>query len=141
MHGTTFLKVKIKALAAEARIIRFQERKSVGDIRSALSNHRRGDVRRAARETLLAYGYLRGRTYAQVEASTNSTPNWKRVAAMVKRYGPFSYDPTPLEDWATDARTRPRPDLGGTTVGPAVHRVGVVSKVVASVRGSSVACR
>lgn len=108
------LKVKIKSLAAEARIIRHEEsrvkttrkyrkaaRRSLvlgarpqGDVkRPPLSNsereravkmattptpeqlrlhgslrgHRTGDVRSEARSALIAYGFLRGRTFAQTE--------------------------------------------------------------------------
>lgn len=65
------LKVKIKSLAAEARVIRTEESKAKarGDRHkvNSLHNHRVGIVRNEARLSLLCYAMLRGRTYAQVE--------------------------------------------------------------------------
>lgn len=81
------LKVKIKALAAEAKIIRFEERRVAGQIREDLYLHRVQVVRREARATHLAYGYLRGRSYQQLEASCVEPPDWKKIESMVKRYG------------------------------------------------------
>lgn len=87
------LKVKIKALAAEAKIIRFEERRVAGQIREDLYLHRVQVVRREARATHLAYGYLRGRSYQQLEASCVEPPDWKKIESMVKRYG----SPTAIE--------------------------------------------
>ncbi|WP_027685072.1 hypothetical protein [Rhizobium leguminosarum] len=120
-----YLKVKIKSLAAEAQMIRKEERKcNIGcrarvKIRRRLrkSNelttaertrmerqlskpsetamqafwglrlHRTYDVREEARAAHVAYGFLRGRTYAQVEGAALSSPKWDRVEALVKKYG------------------------------------------------------
>lgn len=83
------LKVKIKSLAAEAKIIRFEERKRPRGSyeRMDLAEHRRGIVRTAARETLLAYGFLRGRSYESMEAKCHEAPNWAAVKKMVEKYG------------------------------------------------------
>ncbi len=89
--STIFLKIKLKSLAAEARIIHEQERKTKGaaynGVRESLHLHRVMDVRRETRATHLAYGFLRGRTWAQIESYSTSPPDWKRVEAMVKKYG------------------------------------------------------
>ena len=85
-----FLKIKLKSLAAEARIIRAQERKTKGkhnDTRESLYLHRTKDVRGEARATHVAYGFLRGREYACIEPKSYTQPDWKRVEAMVKKYG------------------------------------------------------
>lgn len=87
-----FLKVKIKSLAAEAHIIRTEERRARGTLRDELHNHRVITVRQEQRATLLAYGFLRGRTLAQIEPhslppSLRAQPDWKRVETMVKKYG------------------------------------------------------
>ncbi len=65
----THLKIKIKSLAAESRIIRLEEKKWRGGhpMRISLWDHRVKAVRNEARAALLAYGFLRGRTYRQVE--------------------------------------------------------------------------
>jgi hypothetical protein len=120
-----YLKVKIKSLAAEAQMIRSEERKcNIGcrarvKIRRQLrkSNelttgqrakmerqivkpsetamkafwglrlHRTYDVREEARAAHVAYGFLRGRTYQQIEGAALTSPNWTRVQRLVEKYG------------------------------------------------------
>lgn len=101
MLKTRFLKVKIKALAAEARIIRIEELRSHGELRSALYKHRVYDVRAEARATQIAYGYLRGRLFIVIEPNAQTVPDWKRVEAMVKKYG-TSEQLTDLAAWHKD---------------------------------------
>jgi hypothetical protein len=99
-----FLKIKIISLAAEARIIRAEERKWPRErdfpleqrqepgskkrwvTRVELASHRRVVVRGEARSALLAYGYLRGRAYRQIEATSHEPPNMTRVAEIVCRF-------------------------------------------------------
>lgn len=87
------LKIKIKTLAEEARIIR-KEEKRIKDGKEEnkyhindLHLHRVGVVRRCARETHLAYAYLRGFSYSDIEKSAKRKPNWDAVAKMVAKYG------------------------------------------------------
>jgi hypothetical protein len=89
-----FLKVKIKSLSAEARIIRIEELRSRGDLRDALRRHRREDVRREQRATQIAYGYLRGIKLDRIEPNAKSDPDWERIKAMVKKYGSEDQRPT-----------------------------------------------
>lgn len=91
----TYLKVKIKSLAAEARIIRREEflAKKHGNraLLDGLHAHRTFDVRLAARRTLLAYGYLRGRWYGTIESNAKTAlaiTDIKSIARMVVKYGP-----------------------------------------------------
>ncbi len=89
------LKVKIRSLADEARTIRKEERKphkdmdDVGysDERRGLWIHRTGLVRREARHALLAYGFIRGRRYRQMEAECEIEPDWRAVQRLVAKYG------------------------------------------------------
>lgn len=91
----TYLKVKIKSLAAEAQIIRAEERvwkaREISEGRPTffgLRHHRVIDVRNEARVALLAYGFIRGVSYARMEGpGTKSWPNWTRVAQLVAKYG------------------------------------------------------
>jgi hypothetical protein len=89
------LKIKLKSLAAEVRIIKNQERKYKGPNwgssyqRSLLQRHRLDVVRPEIRHTHLAYGYLRGRSLDQIESCAKTEPDWERVYAMVKKYGSF----------------------------------------------------
>lgn len=83
------LRVKIKSLAVEAQIIRREERKTFGTLREELYRHRMDVVRYEARHAHLAYGFIRGLTYEQMESSTNQSPNWERVRQLLKKYGPW----------------------------------------------------
>lgn len=99
-----FLKVKVKSLAAEARIIRLEERRAGhGDLRDRLAVHRRWSVRFEARHSLLAYGYLRGISYVAMERTTrdDNAPDWNHVEQMVKRFGPPKHN-TGFEQWKTN---------------------------------------
>lgn len=103
--SNVFLKVKVKTLAEEARIIRREERikkaqaryaraKGKDDagigidmVREQLYMHRKFQVRKEARCTHLAYAYLRGIPYTMLERTMKTQPNWENVARMVKKYG------------------------------------------------------
>lgn len=119
----TYLKVKIKSLAEEARIIRREEwqikSRPVGYRESGwlaklngLHHHRTQVVRREARATQLAYGFLRGRRYSQIEAAASTEPSWDRVAAMVRKYGSVRWPvtetiPELLKLWKKDQLPEP----------------------------------
>lgn len=110
--SVVFLKVKVKSLAAEAKIIRHEERRCkniqrFGDekertvawlLRGSLAGHRRGVVRKEARHSLLALGYLRGNLYRAMERTCHENPNWEEVERMVKKYGPPAHN-TSFENW------------------------------------------
>lgn len=87
------LKVKIKSLAAEARIIKDEIKKTRDPgLRYSLHEHNVLVVRHEARHTLLAYGFLRGRTYEQLENKCkHQMPDWKKVRKMVEKYGRLIY--------------------------------------------------
>jgi hypothetical protein len=113
-----YLKIKIMSLAAEARIIRKEERKWPGpsDARQGLHRHRVIDVRRECRVANLAYGFLRGRSYRALEAKCYEEPNWQRVAELIRKYGqtglPADDIRKALKDWIVfDARM----EQGGLT--------------------------
>lgn len=94
-----YLKVKIKSLAEEAKIIRKEEKGPHSDRdeyghsarQMGLQLHRTGVVRREARHALLAYGFLRGRRYRQMEAKCEFPPDWESVQRMVVKYGLQGY--------------------------------------------------
>jgi hypothetical protein len=89
----TYLKIKIVSLAAEARLIRREERRYRGPkwgpspVRLGLHRHRIHEVRPEARHALLAYGFLRGRSYRQIESRAGCVPNWDRVQDLILKYG------------------------------------------------------
>ena len=84
-----YLKIKIKSLAEEAKIIRFEERLWPGQSEEyvGLHHHRTYDVRNEARSAQLAYGYLRGRKYRQLEAKCYIAPNRERIRDLIYKYG------------------------------------------------------
>ena len=86
MKELTFLKVKIKSLAEEAKIIKLEEKRNKL-AREELYLHRIQVVRTEARATLLAYGFLRGRKYRELENSGTMPPNIKsRIIKMIDKY-------------------------------------------------------
>ena len=88
MDERTYLKVKIKSLAEEARIIRLETKRARKiSIKNGLALHRTGIVRLEARHTQLAYGFLRGLAYSQMESKTHKEPDWKKIKRMIEKYG------------------------------------------------------
>ena len=112
MSRATHLKIKIKTLAAEASFIRKEERKALKAGRywhyadaprdpdksgramadayrtyESLHEHRTGIVRTVARTNLLAYGFLRGTSYAEMESYSKTDPDWNSIEKLAKRFG------------------------------------------------------
>src|SRR3990172_8779960 len=111
-----FLKIKVKSLAAEAKFIRKEERecktlkvevpvkdrdgnvlrmKTIRKLKvrkvemfNALRNHRVGVVRSEARNTLIAYAFVRGKNYSTVAPKDKRLVDVDSVRRMVKKYGP-----------------------------------------------------
>ena len=101
MKSTIQLKVKIKTLAAEARIIKQEEQRAKKrrktELLQSLTEHRKGVVRQEARLSLLAYGFLRGRSLQQIESSQRPV-DWQKVQVMAQRYG-NSFNRAEFESW------------------------------------------
>lgn len=94
------LKIKSKSLAEEARIIRKEEKRTNGTTHDALHHHRVIKVRREARDTYIAYGFIRGTSYSSIEPHTREDrigPNWSNVGSMCKRYGDWK-NPVNIEE-------------------------------------------
>jgi hypothetical protein len=85
------LRVKVKSLAAEARIIRQEERRYTGVLRNELWEHRTKVVRFHARNAHVAYGIIRGLTIDQIEPVRHTDPNWDEVTRMVRKYGSLEF--------------------------------------------------
>ncbi|MHA1952145.1 MAG: hypothetical protein ACW987_20060 [Candidatus Thorarchaeota archaeon] len=94
-----FLKVKIKSLAEESRIIRREEKKAETALRNRLHEHRTYDVRRESRAALLAYGYLRGKPLSVVERGAERCFDIDRRAhSIVRKFG-TSVAHADFEEW------------------------------------------
>jgi hypothetical protein len=84
------LKVKVKSLMEEAQIIRKEERKAKGKLRSELHEHRVRTVRLESRLTHIAYGFVRGRSLTRTEPVYKNglkASDWKRILGMYISYG------------------------------------------------------
>ena len=103
-----YLKMKIMSLAAEARIIRREEKRWPGpsSARFGLREHRINDVRKEARAALLAYGFLRGRALREIERTHERSPDWQRVAELVKKYGSPAQAKEQLPAWIESGKER-----------------------------------
>ena len=88
MNKKLALKIKVKHLAEEARIIRKEEKRSYGDTRDWLYLHRINSVRPECRASHIAYAFAKGKTLKQVEKYPQEIPItvWARVTKMVKLY-------------------------------------------------------
>lgn len=85
-----FLKVKIKSLAEESRIIRLEEKKArTTKLLNELYEHRIKVVRRECRAALLAYAFLRAKPLCQVEPSERRDTDYvdRRAHKIVKKFG------------------------------------------------------
>lgn len=85
----TYLKIKIKNLAAEAGIIRTEERKTHGMAKWDLQHHRKTVVRNEARRSLIAYQFIRGRDPSCHfhESVLARHQDWEPIERMVRKYG------------------------------------------------------
>ena len=106
--GISYLRVKIKSLAEEARIIRKEERKALDHSDRAtyegLRKHRTQDVRGEARAAQLAYAFVRGRPYAKIETRPDPLPwNFRfvllRVAVIANKYSKLTVTKNDIERW------------------------------------------
>lgn len=61
------LRINVKSLAEEARIIRKEAKRCSPLYRDGLTNHRRNELRFASRIAQLALAYVRGKKYREVE--------------------------------------------------------------------------
>lgn len=101
---STQLKIKILSLSAEAVIIRRQEHKLAkvlarkGKAKGTdatwwdIQSHRRLVVRDEQRHSLLAYAFLRGKSYESIEPFSWDSPRLKKVEEMAKRFAPEMED-------------------------------------------------
>ncbi len=115
------MRVRIKELAQEARFIRHEEEKIKGrqkignDLKSdqfwKLRNHRKVDVRPAARAAQLAYGFLRDVPYRKIEPTSKEPQGYyeekdrenlkkevKRLATKFSNNGKINFD-SEIDEW------------------------------------------
>ena len=98
------LRVKVKSLAEESRIIRREASKTNGSLRYQLQAHRREVVRPEARAAHLALGFIKGRNLEQMERKRRPEPRWitakrhEKVVKLCRKYGPSGFNGPPPFD-------------------------------------------
>lgn len=110
------LKIKLKSLAAEAKIIRLEEeslrrtqKQHLHELREEMANHRRGIVRYESRHAGLAYAFIRGKGYREVEPRGDHLKvDAAKVHVMVSKYGSQKVPLDFLKAWF-DAPMRDKP--------------------------------
>lgn len=123
------LKIKLKSLAAEAVIIRNEELKAryskrpeVQELREEMHKHRVKDLREESRATLLAYSFIRGKKYRDIEGRSDwgdTDPyvmqQWAsrmdKVRAMVNKYGGMPNGTHDVAMWLALEPSRPLPPM------------------------------
>lgn len=81
------LRVNIKSLAAEARIIRAEEARAGIRYQFELTNHRRVALREESRIAQLAYAFVRGRSFTSTEGTTKKSFSLSRLHQKLIRFG------------------------------------------------------
>lgn len=98
-----YLRVKIKSLAAEAKIIRAAEIKARdnghSETRLGLHLHRVNDVRSEARSAQLARVLICGKRYSDSEAKCEISPDALRISVIASKYGARSYTRDDVRRW------------------------------------------
>lgn len=67
----------------------------------SLRAHRYQVVKTVARETQLAYGFLRGRPYRGLERTCRRPPSWSQVWSTIQRFSPAA-DHAKFVDWCSE---------------------------------------
>jgi len=94
------LRVNVKSLAAESRIIRQEERRCGPLYRSDLHGHRVGRLREESRLAQLALAFVRRRPYRSVEAIGSKVVDPVTLANKINRVGGFTgRNQAELADW------------------------------------------
>lgn len=105
---TIHLRIKVKSLVEEARIIRHEAKKEKGMVKWGLNQHRKTVVRDHARHNLLAYGILVGVPYGRMEHRCREKPNFSRVETLARRFGATQKDVTAWIEEAKDYLDPPK---------------------------------
>lgn len=120
------LKIKLKSLAAEAKIIRLEEgslrrtqKQHLHELREQMANHRRGIVRYESRHAGLAYAFIRGKKYRDVEARAipkvfkDDTTIWTvdvdKIHVMAVKYGSQRIPKDFIQQWLEAEPMREKP--------------------------------
>lgn len=95
------IRVNIKSLAAEARIIRAEKLKHLKNkaILSSLDYHKAHILKPEARLANLTYGYLKGYTRSRVENKFKKEVNVKKLVDKIRKFTGFIIPQEQVEAW------------------------------------------
>jgi len=105
------LRVNVKSLASEARIIREEiQRVSDKDIKADLHCHRQRRVRPEARTAHLALAFVKGKSYRSAEAKARVAPVTKDIVRKLQRaWYPVDHDTdATIQKWLATQQERRR---------------------------------
>jgi hypothetical protein len=93
------LRVNVKSLASEAKIIRHEVKKS-GDreVADSLHAHRMTRLKPEARLANLALAYVKGKNYSQVENNSKTKPSASALTRKLKRFV-WQVDEPAIANW------------------------------------------
>lgn len=155
MDRRVHLKVKIKSLAEEAKIIKQEARKLKAEAKKldhahgnpdlakklrwqviSLLDHKDFPVANEARHSLLAYAILRGKPYcvAEQKCREDNRPSFKKVEEMARRFGATKEE---ISDWIDEAKKHlgiyvaPKPQVIEKT---GIVKTGIRAKVTNWIR-------
>ncbi len=95
--------------------IKVWERRSAAYIKNPKLNERRYDnpfwglrghrleLSQMVRSSNIAYGFLRGKKYSEIEKISYTTPNWKEIERLVNKYNKNVSNIRPFNVWKTEA--------------------------------------
>lgn len=72
---------------SEWRALKKSKKRAKGPLWHELHGHRIGELRKEQRSALIAYGFIRGMHYEDIEVNPNFRPDWNRVKRLVEKYG------------------------------------------------------
>lgn len=116
---------RLKAAARSGQLEGVVQKMSGQDYSSVYSTtlqgihlHRVKDIRKEARNALLAYGFVRGLSYRQIENFSWTQPNWDRVEKLALRYSNESEQEVKqrFAQWLFEARGDVKPKYVETVV-------------------------
>jgi hypothetical protein len=80
------LRVNVKSLSAESKIIRKESKKAAPDYRNQLEWHRIYRLRNESRMAQLALAFIRGIPYKEVEKTAKVLPDCKTLLNKINRF-------------------------------------------------------
>jgi len=97
------LRVNVKSLAAEAKIIRDEiQRATTKEARESLHYHRMERVRPEARMAHLALAFARGKAYKEAESKARNKPSVPELVKKIQRFAWTADAEQKVHDWLRD---------------------------------------